>query len=63
MTKPVPTGCIKFDPDTSWKTFNDLLETVDLDEKIGHLYIADIYFDYENATEKQRVYKKIFPRH
>ena len=46
MTKPVPTGCIKFDPDTSWKTFNHLLETVDLDGKIDRLYIVDIYLDY-----------------
>ena len=61
MTKPMPTGSIKFDPDASWKTFNYLLETVNLGDKIGHLYIADIYFDYENATEKQRAYNEISP--
>ena len=61
MTKPMPTGCIKFDPDTSWKTFNHLLETFELDDKIGHLYIVDIYFDYENATEKQWAYNDISP--
>ena len=27
MTKPMPTGCIKNNPDVSWRTFNHLLET------------------------------------
>ena len=61
MTKPMPSGCIKFDSDISWKTFNHLLETVDLDDKIGHLYIVDIYLDYENATQKQRTHNEISP--
>ena len=26
MAKPLPTGCIKDSKDTSWKTFNCLLE-------------------------------------
>ena len=51
MTKPRPTGCIKNDPDVSWKTFNLLLESVSLGDKIGHLYIVDIKFNYENATK------------
>ena len=57
----MPTGLIKFDPDISWKTFHHLLETVDLDDKIGHLYVVNIYFDYENATQKQRAYNEISP--
>ena len=61
IAKPMPTGCIKFDTDISWKTFNHVLETVDLDDKIGHLYIVDIYFDYENATQKQRACNEISP--
>ena len=61
MTKPLPTGCIKNDSDLSWKTFNLLLESVSLEDKIGHLYIVDIKFDYENATEKQIVYNEIYP--
>ena len=61
MTKPLPTGCIKNDPDVSWKTFNLLLESVSLEGKIGHLYIADIKFDYEDATKKQIVYNEIYP--
>ena len=53
MTKPLPTGCIKNDLDFSWTTFNLLLESLNLEDKIGHLYIVDIKFGYENATEKQ----------
>ena len=37
MTKPMPTGCIKEHLAPSWLKFNLLLETVDLDDKIGHL--------------------------
>ena len=61
MTKPLPTGCIKNDPDLSWKTFNLLLESVNLEDKIGHLYIVDIKFDYINATKKQITYNEIYP--
>ena len=61
MTKPLPTGCIKNDFDLSWRTFDLLLESVSLEDKIGHLYIVDIKFDYENATEKQIAYNEIYP--
>ena len=61
MTKPLPTGCIKNDTDLSWRTFNLLLESVSLEDKIGHLYIVDIKFDYENATKEQTVYNEIYP--
>ena len=61
MAKPLPIGCIKNDPDLNWKTFNLLLESVSLEDKIGHLYIVDIKFDYENATKKQIVYNEIYP--
>ena len=42
MTKPLPTGCIKDNDDISWETFNILLESVNFDDKIGHLYIVDM---------------------
>ena len=61
MTKPMPTGCIKKDPDPTWRTFNLLMERVDLDDLIGHLFIADIEFDYEQATPRQQVFNEIFP--
>ena len=61
MTKPLPTGCIKNYPDLSWNTFNLLLESVNLNDQIGHLYIVDIKFDLQNKTEKQIVYNEIYP--
>ena len=42
MTKPMPTGCIKESNNPSWLKFNLLLETVTLEDKIGHLFIVDI---------------------
>ena len=51
MTKPMPTVCIKEHPAPSWLKFNLLLETVDLDDKIGHLFVVDIKFDEKRATE------------
>ena len=60
MTKSLPTGCIKEKKDTSWNTFNRLLETVSLEDDIGHLYIVDIEFDKENPTEKTFAYNEIY---
>ena len=61
MTKPLPTGCIKNDSDLSWRTFNILLESVSLEDQIGHLYVVDIKFNHENATEKKIAYNEIYP--
>ena len=61
MTKPLPTGCIKNDTDLSWQTFNLLLESVSLNNKIGHLCIVNIFFDHKNATKQQIVYNEIYP--
>ena len=61
MTKSMPTGCIKENEPPSWLDFNILLETVDLDDPIEHLFIVDIVFDEKNATEKQWLYNEIFP--
>ena len=58
MTKPLPTGCIKDDSDISREPFNFLLESGSFEDKIGHLYIVDIEFDYKNATEKQFIYNE-----
>ena len=46
MTKTLPTGCIKQNFDTSWRTFNLLLQNVSLDDQIGHLYMVDIAKPY-----------------
>lgn len=37
------------------------LKNVDLEDKIGHLFIVDIEFDAENATEKELMYNEILP--
>ena len=60
MTRPMPTGCIR-EKTPSWLEFDILLETVDLDDNIGHLFVIDIGFDYENATSKQMMYNEISP--
>ena len=41
MTKPMPVGGIK-DKEANWLEFNLLLENVDLDDKIAHLFLVDI---------------------
>ena len=61
MTKPMPTGCIRENNSPSWIAFNILLETVSLDDEIGHLFLVDIKFDYENVTEREILYNEIFP--
>ena len=61
MTKPLPTGCIKDDNDLSWEKFNILLEKVDFEDEIGHLFVVDIMFDLKNATKRQLVYNGIYP--
>ena len=60
MTKPMPTGSIKKKV-PSWQEFNLLLETVDLDDSIGHLFVVDIFFGYKNATQKKKIYNEIYP--
>ena len=61
MTKSLPTGCIKDNSDLSWRTFNLLLESVTLEDRIGHLYIVNIEFDTKNASEKILAYNEIYP--
>ena len=40
MTKPMPTGCIKEHLFPSWLEFNLFLETIDLEDQIGHLFVV-----------------------
>ena len=61
MTRPMPTGCIKQNASPSWVTFNLLMEKVTLEDKIGHLFVVDIEFDFENASHRQLTYNEIFP--
>ena len=61
MTKPMPTGCIKKEPQPTWRTFNILLECVGLDDPVGYLFVIEISFNYEKATTGQRLYNEIYP--
>ena len=61
MTKLLPTDCINDSDDISWKTFNFLLESVSFEDTIGHLYVVDIEFDFNNATEREFAYNEIYP--
>ena len=61
ITKPLPTGYIKKEPEPTRRTFNILLDKVDLDDPVGHLFVVDISFDYEKATPKERTYNEIYP--
>ena len=61
MAKQIRISCItKKIP--SWQEFNLLLEAVDLDDSIGHLFVVGIFFDYKNTTQKQKIYNsEIYP--
>ena len=61
MTRPMPTGCIKQNTSPNWVTFNLLIEKVSLEDKIGHLFVVDIEFDFENASGRQLTYNEIYP--
>ena len=61
MTKPMPTGCIKEHPALTWRKFNFLIETGDLDDPIGDLFVVNIEFDNTNATEHEHTYNEIMP--
>ena len=38
-----------------------MLEKVDFEDEIGHLFVVDIIFDLKNATKRQLVYNEIYP--
>ena len=58
MIKPLPTGYIKQNLDTSCRNFNFLLQNVSLNDQIGHLYVVDIEFDHTKAAEKKKFIMK-----
>ena len=60
MTKPTPVGAIK-EKDPSWTEYNILFEKVPLDDKKGHIFVADIEFDHEHATDRRIMYNEILP--
>ena len=60
MAKRLSTGCIKENENFPWVDFNILIESVDLMDKIGRLFVVDIFFDAKNANEKQLLCNEIF---
>ena len=60
MTKPVLVGSIK-EQSLSWVKFKLLMEKVSLDNPIGHIFVVDVEFEHEKATDCQIMYNDIFP--
>ena len=57
----MPTGCINDGNDLSWEKINILLEKVDFEDEIDHLFVVDIMFDLKSATKRQLVYNEMYP--
>ena len=62
IAKPILTDCIKEKEPPSWLDLHILLETVDLDDSIGHLFIVDIFFDEKALPESNCSTMKVFHR-
>ena len=59
--RTIATGGIKKHKPPEWRKLNLMLEIVDLDDPVGHLFVVDIFYDYENGSPKQKLYNEIFP--
>ena len=60
MIKPLATSCFtrkKTIP--TIKEFNTSLETVNIDDKIGHLFVVDIRLDAEKVNAKTIMYNEL----
>ena len=44
----------------TWQEFNMLLQRVNLERKIGHLFVVDIRFNWEEAIPKQLMYDELY---
>ena len=52
-TKPLPIGCIKKSKYTpNYRELQLILETLSYLDKIGHLFIVNIHFTFENELKK-----------
>ena len=61
ITKPSATGCIKLEKSVpTWKKFNIMFKTVDLDDKIVHSFITDTNFDAARADAKTLMHSKLY---
>ena len=53
MKKALPTGCVKKSTKiASWRDINPLIEKLNVGNKIGHLFVADLCFNERKANEK-----------
>ena len=59
MTKTIPKDCIKEHLALPWLKFNLLPETINFDDKIGHLFVVDIKFYEKGVTEREYMYNEI----
>ena len=42
-------------------TLSKLIESVDIEDEKGHLYVVDIEFDHKNATQTELTCNEIYP--
>ena len=61
MTNLCQRVVLKKEPEPTWRTFNILVERVDLKDPVGHSFVVDISFGYGKATPRQRIYNAIYP--
>ena len=59
MTEPMPTSDIKR-KFPGWWELNLLLQTVDLDDSIEHLFVV-AFFYYKNVNQKRNIYNEVYP--
>ena len=61
MTKSLPTGSIKNSKKLpTMREFNLILQGISDTDKVGHLFIVDIEFDYKNSSEKELFFNEIY---
>ena len=61
ITKPLPYGCIQKEKEIpSLKKLNFILETLSINDKIGHLFVVDICFYQEIANKETLLFNEIY---
>ena len=61
MTKPLPTDNIKKEKKVpNLREFDFTIQGISDQDKIGNLFVVDIEFDQENASEKQLFFDEIY---
>ena len=60
MTKPLLTGSIKNQKTPSLKKFNLIVESLSVEDDIGHLFVVDIMFSKEKTVKKILLFNEMF---